>query len=62
MAAARAGLRVFEFDRDLHSVKQVRAALTASQCKSIWFNPTFGEQNNLLTLRKSIPELYECDC
>ncbi len=61
MAAAKVGLKVFEIDSKINTVAQVRKFLTASQCRSLWFQPYDGEQNNLLLLRKSIPELYECE-
>jgi len=61
LAAAMIGLRLFEIDRNIDNFKQVREFLTASQCRSLFFKPYDGEQDNLMLLRRAIPEFFEYD-
>lgn len=55
------GLKVVEIDYAIDSVSEVREALSLSQCRCLYFAPSFEGTDKLLLLRKSIPEFYECE-
>jgi len=59
--AAKLGMKVVDIDPELTSVTDIRSALTAAKCKALYFNPESETQNNLLLLRKSIPEFFYYD-
>lgn len=61
LAAAKAGYKVADMDTNLRTVAQVREALKLAECKAILFHPMTETQDNLLLLRKSIPELFYFD-
>jgi len=48
-------------DTSISNVADIRSSLTASQCKAIFFEPQTESQDNLLLLRKSIPEFFDYD-
>ena len=54
------GLKVADIDLNISNVEDMRKCLQISKCKAIFFDPVTETQDNLLLLRKSIPELYEC--
>ena len=54
------GIKVADIDFNISNVNDMRECLKLSKCKAIFFEPVSEKQNNLLLLRKSIPELYEC--
>lgn len=60
MAAAKIGMIVAEIDPAIETIAEIRSALAASECKALYFKPETETQNNLLLLRKAIPELYYC--
>lgn len=60
LAAAKAGFRIVDVDPSITTVADVRSFLTMSNCKALFFQPVSETSNNLLTLRKAIPEFYEC--
>lgn len=61
MAAAKIGMTVVEIDLALNTASDVRAALLYADCKAIYFKPETEKQNNLLVLRKAVPELFYYD-
>lgn len=61
MAAAKAGLKVVDVDIKLTEISEIRAFLTAANCKVIYFKPEHEEHDYLLLLRKAIPEFFECE-
>jgi hypothetical protein len=62
MAAAKMGMEVVDFGNAIGSVEDLRAALgSAKNIKAIFFEPTNEAQDNLLLLRKAIPEFFHYD-
>lgn len=61
MAAAKAGLKVVDVDIKLTEISEIRAFLTAANCKVIYFKPEHEDHDYLLLLRKAIPEFFECE-
>ena len=61
LAAAKAGLVVAEVDLSVDSIAHVRETLKLSNCKAIVFDPITDTQDNMMLLRKSIPEFYHCE-
>jgi acyl-CoA synthetase (AMP-forming)/AMP-acid ligase II len=61
IAAAKMGVEVFDIDLSISTVEELRACLTASNCKMIYFDPMDENQNKLEMMRKAIPEFYEYD-
>lgn len=61
LAAAKLGLSIYDIDVSVTSVDDIRAALKASNCKMIVFDPVDDVSNKLEILRKAIPELYAYD-
>ena len=49
-----------ELDPAIDNVADLRNALKLANCKAIFFDPVTETQDNLLLLRKAIPEFYEC--
>ncbi len=62
IAASKIGLQIVDIDPAISSVDDLRQALSLAKCKAIIFDPVTESQNNLLMLRKAIPEFYECMC
>ena len=60
LAAAKIGLKVVDVDTSLSSVADLRQVLASSACKAIIFEPVSASQDNLLMLRKAIPEFFYC--
>lgn len=60
-AAAKIGMLVIDIDPALSTVKEVRQALKVANCKALIFEPVTETQDNLLLLRKSIPEFFHYD-
>jgi len=60
LAAVKAGMKVVEIDSSISSVQDLREALKLANCKAIYFEPVTETQDNLLLLRKAIPEFYHC--
>jgi hypothetical protein len=61
LASVKMGMIVADISPDISNVSEVREALKLADCKAIFFSPVSSTQDNLLLLRKSIPELYECN-
>jgi len=61
LAAAKIGATVAEFDADVKTVPEIRAALAAAKGRVISFNINKNDANDKITLlRKAIPEFYHC--
>lgn len=60
MSAAKAGLKVVDFDPSINNVEDLRSALKTASCKAIYFDPVGEASDNLLLLRKAIPEFFHC--
>jgi hypothetical protein len=60
VAAAKAGLKIVDVNLKITDIADIRAFLTAAQCKVIYFKPEHDEHDYLLLLRKAIPEFFEC--
>lgn len=60
MAAAKMGLLVVDFD-EVSTVEDLRAILGSAAIKALFFEPTNETQDNLLLLRKAIPEFFYYD-
>jgi len=60
LAAAKIGLKVVDVDASLSAVADLRQVLSSSACKAIFFEPVSATQDNLLLLRKAIPEFFYC--
>ena len=60
LAAAKIGLKVVDVDPSLSAVADLRQVLSFSACKAIFFEPVSATQDNLLLLRKAIPEFFYC--
>ena len=60
LAAAKIGLKVVDVDTSLSTVADLRQVLASSACKAIIFEPVSASQDNLLMLRKAIPEFFYC--
>ena len=61
-AAAMLGLKIFEVSpSDVKSVADLRQALSLSSCKALFFAPHFADADNLMLLRKAVPEFYYYD-
>jgi hypothetical protein len=54
------GLKVYDVDTKISTVTDVRKVLGETNCKAIYFQPTTETTDNLLLLRKSIPEFFHC--
>ncbi len=61
LAAAKMGMKVVDFDANISTVADLRAALGQAQCRALFFDPVSGSQDKLLLLRKAIPEFYHYD-
>ena len=61
LAAAKMGLRVVNIDMAIESVKDLRAVLAQANTKALFFEPMTATSDNLLLLRKSIPEFFHYD-
>jgi hypothetical protein len=61
LAAAKLGLKVVEINPAISTVADMRAVLKQAQAKALFFEPVNASQNNLLLLRKAIPELFYYD-
>ena len=61
LAAAKLGLKVVEFDASINSMEDLRAALSMAEAKTIIFDPISGDVDQLMLLRKAIPEFFEYD-
>ena len=63
MAAAKMGTEVVDFggSDSISTVEDLRSALSSANMKALFFEPTTESQDNLLLLRKAIPELYYYD-
>lgn len=64
LAAAKIGATVAEFDSDVKTVPEIRAALAAAKARVISFdvNKNEPEKDKIMLLRKAIPEFYSCKC
>lgn len=60
LAAVKAGMKIVEIDISINSIHDLREALKLANCKAIYFEPVTETQDNLLLLRKAIPEFYHC--
>ena len=60
LAAAKIGLKVVDIDLSVSTVADLRQVLSISACKAIFFEPVSATQDNLLLLRKAIPEFFYC--
>ncbi len=60
MAVAKAGIKIVDVDQQITDVNDVRAFLTASDCKMIYFRPEYKEYDYLHILRQAIPEFFSC--
>lgn len=60
LAAAKIGIKVVDIDTTLSTVPELRQVLAAASCKALFFEPTTSTQDNLLMLRKAIPEFFYC--
>eukprot|EP00607_Mallomonas_marina_P003310 CAMPEP_0182428618 /NCGR_PEP_ID=MMETSP1167-20130531/23153_1 /TAXON_ID=2988 /ORGANISM="Mallomonas Sp, Strain CCMP3275" /LENGTH=226 /DNA_ID=CAMNT_0024611609 /DNA_START=138 /DNA_END=818 /DNA_ORIENTATION=- len=61
LAAARIGLKIVDIDVSISSVTDLREALKLAKCKAIIFEPQTETHDNLLLLRKAIPEFFSFD-
>jgi hypothetical protein len=62
IAAAKIGLKVVDVNpSDLATVADVRSFLKVASPKAIIFQPVSDTQDNLMLLRKSIPEFFYCE-
>lgn len=61
LAAAKMGLKVVDLDTSISSVGDLRAALTAANACTLFFEPVTASSDNLLLLRKAIPEFFHYD-
>lgn len=61
LAAAKVGLKIVDIDPTIDSVADLRKALSVEQIKAIVFEPQTATKDNLLLLRKSIPEFFYYD-
>jgi hypothetical protein len=55
LAAAKLGLKIFDMDIAINTVKDIRECLAQAECRMIVFDP---EDDRLNLLRKAIPEFY----
>ena len=60
IAAAKLGLKVVEFT-NCNDIKSLRSQLLLSSCKALIFDMNSDTIDNLLLLRKSIPEFFHYD-
>lgn len=60
LASLKIGMKVADVEPNINAVKDIREFLKVSNCKAIFFDPVTEIQDNLLLLRKAIPEFYEC--
>jgi hypothetical protein len=60
MAAAKMGLQVVDFAA-VNTVEDLRAILGSASIKALFFEPVNDTQDNLLLLRKAIPEFFYYD-
>ena len=60
IALANIGAKIVDVDTAINSVAEVREFLRKSAPKAIFFDPVTETHDNLLLLRKSIPEFFEC--
>lgn len=61
LAAAKMGMRVVDIDPAVSTVKELRTILAQAECKALFFEPTNEKQDNMLLLRKTIPEFFHYD-
>lgn len=61
LAAAKIGIKIADIDISITNVEDVRNFLKTTNCKAIYFEPVSETQDNLLLLRKAIPEFYSYD-
>lgn len=61
LAAAKIGAKVVDIDTNIGTVGEVRDVLKTIKAKALIFDPVTDQQDNLLLLRKSIPEFFECE-
>jgi hypothetical protein len=61
LAAAKMGLKVVNIDISVESVQDLRAVLSQANAKALFFEPITATSDNLLLLRKSIPEFFHYD-
>jgi len=61
IAAAQIGLTVVDFGSTVTTVEDLRQSLSLSKCKAVFFEPQSDTNNNLLLLRKAIPEFFYYD-
>eukprot|EP01041_Mallomonas_annulata_P010748 gene10748-22457_t len=61
LAAAKIGLKVVDIDTSINTVPDLRQALSIANCKAIVFEPQTDTTDNLLLLRKAIPEFFFYD-
>lgn len=61
-AAAMLGLKIFEvMPSEVKSTADLRQALSLSGCKALFFAPHSADADNLMLLRKAVPEFYHYD-
>lgn len=61
LAAAKMGMKVVDVDPTITDINDIRAFLRQSACQHIFFHPVTETHDNMLLLRKAIPELFEYD-
>lgn len=61
LAAAKIGLKVVEIDMKVNTVNDLRKILGQANAKALFFEPTTETGDNLLLLRKTIPEFFHYD-
>eukprot|EP00605_Chrysophyceae_sp_TOSAG23-4_P002549 GSChrysophyteH1.ASY1.ANO1.2814.1 assembled CDS len=61
MAAAKMGVKVVDIDISISKVADLRAVLKQANAKALFFEPVTDTGDNLLLLRKSIPEFFHYD-
>jgi hypothetical protein len=54
-------VKVVELDNKITEVSDLRKALTLAKCNALFFTPVTASQDNLMLLRKSIPEFFYCE-
>lgn len=61
IAAAKIGLKIVDIDMKVSGVKELRNVLSQANAKALFFEPTTPTSDNLLLLRKAIPEFFYYD-
>lgn len=54
------GMKVIEIDNNISQVSDLRKVLALAKAKALFFTPMTESQDNLLLLRKAIPEFFYC--